>query len=146
MRDAKTRKADTLAALEKQKDVWLATADLSGKPHLIAVSAWWDGAQLVVATRDSTKTALNMALNPTVRVAAGTPSDAIVIEAGVIEALPAVEAVDLASGFSAACGWNPAEEGSEWMFFRLRPTRIQAFRGYAEVQGRDVMVRSEWLA
>jgi hypothetical protein len=32
------------------------------------------------------------------------------------------------------------------MFFRLRPIRIQAFRGYDEIGGRDVMVRSRWLA
>jgi len=146
MRDAMTRKADTLAALERQQDVWLATADASGRPHIIAVSAWWDGAQFVVATRDSTKSAHNMALNPIVRVAAGTPSDAIVIEAGVIEARPVEEAPELAGGFAAACGWNPREEGEGWLFFRLRPTRIQAFRGYGEVQGRDVMLRSEWLA
>ncbi len=146
MRDAKTRKADTLAALEKQKDVWLATADPAGHPHLIAASAWWDGSQLVVATRAGTKTARNMEMNPTVRVARGAPSDAIVIEAQMIESRVAKEAPDLSAGFAAACGWDPREEGDGWTFFRLRPTRIQAFRGYEEVQGRDVMIRSEWLA
>jgi hypothetical protein len=150
MRDAKTRKADTLAALEKQKDVWLATADPAGRPHLIAASAWWDGAELVVATRAGTKTARNMEMNPVVRIARGAPSDAIVIEAQMIESRLAKDASDLATGFAAACGWNPLEEGERegegWAFFRLRPTRIQAFRGYEEVHGRDVMIRSEWLA
>jgi hypothetical protein len=146
MRDAKTRKADTLAVLDRQKDVWLATADPAGRPHIIAASAWWDGAELVVATRAGTKTARNMETNPTVRVARGAPSDAIVIEAQMIESRPVEEAAELARGFAAACGWDPREEGKGWVFFRLRPTRIQAFRGYEEVQGRDVMVRSEWLA
>jgi hypothetical protein len=150
MRDAKTRKADTLAALEKQKDVWLATADPAGRPHLIAASAWWDGAELVVATRAGTRTALNMEMNPVVRIARGAPSDAIVIEAQMIESRLVEDAPDLASGFAAAVGWNPQEEGERegegWAFFRLRPTRIQAFRGYEEVHGRDVMIRSEWLA
>jgi len=31
------------------------------------------------------------------------------------------------------------------MFFRLRPTRIQVYRGYEEMEGRDVMRRSEWV-
>lgn len=146
MRDAKTRKADTLAALERQKDVWLATADPAGRPHIIAASAWWDGAEIVVATRGGTKTARNMEMNPTVWVARGAPSDAIVIEAQMIESRPAKDAPELAKGFAAACGWNPAEGGEGWVFFRLRPTRIQAFRGYEEVQGRDVMIRSQWLA
>ena len=51
MRDTATRKADALAALEKQHDIWLATADVAGRPHIIAVSAWWDGTDLVVVTR-----------------------------------------------------------------------------------------------
>ncbi len=42
-------------------------------------------------------------------------------------------------------GWDPREMDG-WMFYRLRPTRIQAFRGYDEIEGRDVMVRSRWLA
>ena len=146
MRDAKTRKAHTLAALERQKDVWLATADPAGRPHIIAASAWWDGSDLVVATRAGTKTARNMETNPIVRVALGAPSDAIVIEAQMIESRIAKDAPDLAAGFAAACGWDPREEGEGWAFFRLRPTRIQAFRGYEEVRGRDVMIRSEWLA
>lgn len=145
MRDAMSRKADVLAALETQKDVWLATADLAGRPHVIAASAWWDGAELVVATRAGTKTARNMEANPIVRIASGAPSDAIVIAAQMIESRMAKDAPDLAGGFAVACGWNPAEEWPEWMLFRLRPTRIQAFRGYEEVRGRDVMVRSEWL-
>lgn len=146
MRDAKTRKADTLAALKRQKDVWLATADKAGRPHIIAASAWWDGAELVVATRAGTKSARNMETNPIVRVARGAPSDAIVIEAQMIESRAEEDAPELASGFAAAVGWNPREEGKGWVFFRLRPTRIQAFRGYEEVRGRDLMIRSEWLA
>jgi len=39
------RKTDVLAALNKQADLWLATADMTGRPHLIAISAWWDGAK-----------------------------------------------------------------------------------------------------
>ena len=41
-------------------------------------------------------------------------------------------------------GWDPREMDG-WMFFRLRPTRIQAFRGYDEIEDRDVMVRSRWV-
>ena len=51
LRTVEARKADVLGALEGQRDLWLATADTSGRPHLIAVSAWWDGTDLVVATR-----------------------------------------------------------------------------------------------
>ncbi len=145
MRDTATRKADVLSALEKQHDVWLATADVAGRPHLIAVSAWWDGADLVIATTGASKTARNLAMNPIVRVARGAPSDAIVIDAQMIDSRAVEDSAELAGGFAAAVGWDPREMGGGWMFFRLRPTRVQAFRGYDEIEDRDVMVRSRWV-
>ncbi|HYM67834.1 MAG TPA: pyridoxamine 5'-phosphate oxidase family protein [Patescibacteria group bacterium] len=145
MRDTKTRKADVLAALERQQDLWIATADGAGRPHLIAVSAWWDGAEIVIATTASSRTAFNLARNPTARLAQGTPGDAVVIDAKVVESRPAAAAGDVAGGFAAAVGWDPREVGPGWSFYRLKPVRIQAYRGYDELEGRDVMLRSEWL-
>ncbi|HEY3086318.1 MAG TPA: pyridoxamine 5'-phosphate oxidase family protein [Candidatus Dormibacteraeota bacterium] len=145
MRDTATRKADVLAALEKQGKYWLVSADVAGRPHVIAVSAWWDGDELVVTTNGSSITARNLAMNPVVKLAGGDPSDAIVIDAAVIDSSGVEDSAELAGGFKAAMGWDPREMDG-WMFFRLRPTRIQAFRGYDEIEGRDVMVRSRWLA
>ena len=54
------------------------------------------------------------------------------------------DSADLAQGYKKAVGWDPREMDG-WMFFRLRPTRIQAFRGYDEIEDRDVMVRSRWV-
>jgi hypothetical protein len=51
----------------------------------------------------------------------------------------------VAEGFSRAVGWDPREVGEGWAFFRLRPLRIQAYRGYDELEGRDVMRGSRWL-
>ena len=146
LRSVETRKADVLAALELQGDLWLATADAEGKPHLIAVSGWWAGADVVVATTATSRTAANLAAGPSVRLAAGSPADAIMIDAQFVESAPANEASELAEGFSAAVGWDPREVGEGWAFYRLRPTRIQAYRGYDELEGRDVMRHAQWLA
>jgi hypothetical protein len=146
MRDTPTRKADVLAALEQQGDMWLSTANPAGRPHLIPVSAWWDGAHLVIATAGASRTAANMKANRAVRVAAGSPSDAIMIDADVVESPAVDDSAELAGGFAAAVGWDPREVGQGWLFFRLRPTRIQAYRGYDELEGRDVMRGSRWLA
>jgi Pyridoxamine 5'-phosphate oxidase len=145
MRDTATRKADVKAMLEKQGDLWLATADRSGKPHLIAVSAWWDGDDLVVATTASSRTARNLAPGKHVRIAIGTPADAIMIDAEVIEKVPATDAGMVAEGFARAVGWDPREVGEGWAYYRLKPSRIQAYRGYDELAGRDVMRKSRWL-
>lgn len=144
MRDAATRKKDVLAALEGQGHYWLVTAEVGGRPHVIGVSGWWNDGQIVVTTLGSSRTARNMAMNPQVKLAHGDPADAIVIEAQMIDSVAVEDSTELASGFKAAMGWDPREMGG-WMFFRLRPTRIQAFRGYDEIGGRDVMLRSRWV-
>jgi hypothetical protein len=146
MRNTQTRKADVLAALEKQGDLWLSTADPTGHPHLIPVSAWWDGTRLVIATTGASRTARNMQKNRSVRVAAGSPADAIMIDAEVIDSQAADSSAHLAAAFAAAVGWDPRQVGKGWVFFRLRPIRIQAYRGYDELEGRDVMGASRWLA
>src|SRR5256886_17368144 len=126
LRDTATRKADTLAALEKQHDMWLATADVAGRPHIIAASAWWDGTDLVVATRGASKTARNLAMNPSAKVARGAPSDAVVIDAQMIDSRAVEDSADLAGGFAAAGGWGPRAGGEGWGVFRLRAGRVQA--------------------
>jgi hypothetical protein len=140
------RKADVLVVLEGQRDLWLATADASGRPHLIAVSAWWDGSDLVVATNASSRTASNLAPGSRVRLAAGAPNDVVMIDAKVVESIAANQAAEVADGFAIAVGWDPRAVGEGWAFYRLRPTRIQAYRGYDELEGRDVMRDSRWLA
>src|SRR6266550_808971 len=140
------RKADVLAALEAQGDMWLSSADSAGRPHLIAVSAWWDGTDVVVATRLSTRTAANLANGGVAKLGAGSPADVVMIDARLIETTPAENATETAVGFSAAVGWDPRDEGAGWAFFRLRPTRIQAYRGYEELEGRNVMRNSRWMA
>lgn len=146
LRSTAERKADVLDRLGRQKDLWLASADRSGRPHLIAVSAWWDGSHVVVATTGPSRTARNLTDNPTARLAMGTPEDVIVIDADVAMPAAAEDSIELATGFAEAVGWDPREVGAGWVFFRLAPVRIQAYRGYDELEGRDVMGDSSWLA
>jgi hypothetical protein len=146
LRTVAARKADVLGVLEAQGDLWLATADTAGRPHLIAVSAWWDGTVLVVATTAGSRTASNLVAGAEARLAAGAPNDVVMIDASVVESLAAKDAGEVADGFAIAVGWDPRQVGEGWEFFRLRPTRIQAYRGYDELEGRNVMTNSRWLA
>src|ERR1700686_5282294 len=139
LRTVEARKAEVLVMLEGQRDLWLATADASGRPHLIAVSAWWDGTDLVVATTASSRTGSNLVPGRQVRLAAGAPNDVVMIDARVVESVPADQAAEVADGFAIAVGWDPREVGEGWGFHRLRPSRIQAYRGYDELEGREVM-------
>ena len=147
LRTTAQRKADVLAALERNSDAWLATAGRSGRPHLIAVSAWWDGDAMVFATTSGSLSARNLDETRVARLAVGSTEDAIMIDVEVLGGVPVAEAdATLAQGFAAAVGWNPADEGPDWKFFRLRPLRMQAYRGYGELERRDVMRDGKWLA
>jgi len=145
MRSVQQRKADVLKVLEKQGHMWLATAH-EGVPHVIAVSALWTGDELVVTTLGSSRTAANLQPGASARLVAGSQDDAVVVLASVIESRPAAASPELAKRWKEVMGWDPREEGEGWAFFRLRPVRVQAFRGYDEIEGRDVMKGGHWLA
>jgi hypothetical protein len=146
LREAEQRKADVLAAMDNNHDVWLATADESGRPHLIAVSSWWDGNRISIATTMGSRTARNLVSIGLARLAIGSPDDVIVIDAKVDDFQGVGEAdSELAEGFADAVGWDPRQIGGDWAFFRLRPVRVQAYRGYDELDGRDVMRDGGWL-
>jgi len=141
------RKAAVMAALEANDHMWLATGDSGGRPQLIAVSTLWDGTEIVIATRVETKTARNLAESGLAKLSHGTPEDVILIDARLESSVAAASADgDLRGRFERANGWDPGEEGDDWGFYRLRPHRIQAYLGYAELEGRDVMKGGRWLA
>jgi Pyridoxamine 5'-phosphate oxidase len=147
LRGVKQRKADVLTAMDSNHDIWLATADASGRPHLIAVSSWWDGSRVTVTTTIGSRSARNLASTGLARLAVGTPDDVITIDATVDDRVGVGQADSgVAEGFANAVGWDPRQIGEDWAFFRLRPMRIQAYRGYDELEGRDVMRDGDWLA
>ena len=75
------------------------------------------------------------------------PADVVMVDVRLEDSVPVAEAAaELSAGFESAAGWNPAEEGPGWRFFRLRPVQIQAYRGYGERRGRAVMRDARWLA
>jgi hypothetical protein len=147
LRTAQQRKADVLATFERNGDLWIATAGRSGGPHLVAVSAWWQSPDFVIATVSSTRTARNLDVTELARLALGSPEDVIVVDARLSFSVSVADADEaLKAGFIAAVGWSPTEEPGTWRFFRLAPTRIQAYRGYGELEGRDVFNDGRWLA
>lgn len=145
LRPGPARAADARSTLASNPDGWLATASADGRPHLIAVSTWWTGKDIVIATLAKSRTAHNLAATREARLALGPTDDVVMLDL----AVDADEDVDPAGGgltgdFARAVGWSPAEEPGAWRLFRLRPARIQAFRGYGEQQGRDVMRDGAW--
>jgi hypothetical protein len=140
------RKRDTLDRLERDVDAWIATADPgSGTPYLVPLSFLWDGSTLLVATPASSPTGRNLKATGKVRLGIGPTRDLVLIEAGVCP----VAAEDLPPGagdaFAAKTGFDPRTL-TGYLYFRVRPLRIQAWREVDELDGRELMRDGSWLA
>lgn len=141
------RKADVLVALSANRDLWFATADRAGNPHLIAVSSWWHDNQLTITTSSASRTARNLVATSSARLALGSPEDVVVVDAALVGSAPVREAdARLGDGFATAVGWDPRTIDPRWSFYHLKPMRIQAYRGYDELPGREVMRNERWLS
>ena len=144
-RAANQRKADTLARLERDVDVWVATAR-GDIPHLIPLSFLWDGSRLLLATPDGSVTARNLRATGRARLTLGTTRDVVVIE-GTAQSLPlAAVPPATADAFAARTGFDPRRSPSRMAFIWIDPRRIQAWREEDELPGRELMREGAWLA
>ena len=113
---------------------------------MIVSATAWDGESIVVATRESSRTARNLDEKQAARLAFGTSDDAVLVDVELAASLPTSGGGDAGATFREAARWDPAEQGPDWRYYVLRPVRIQAYRGYGEIHGRDVMRDGDWLA
>jgi hypothetical protein len=52
----------------------------------------------------------------------------------------------IAASYRERTGWEPGSEGGDWVYFLLKPARIQVWRDVDEIAGRSVMADGTWLA
>jgi catechol 2,3-dioxygenase-like lactoylglutathione lyase family enzyme len=143
-RSAERRKADTLAMLAREFDCWVASADERGEPYLVPLSYAWDGERLTLATPRASRTARNLRRTGRTRVTLGPTRDVVILD-GSVEFVP-LGAVDaLADHFAAETGFDARAEPEEYVYLRLTPHRIQAWREANELPGRTLMRDGRWL-
>ena len=144
VRSVEQRVIDVCAKLETEVDIWVASASATGDAYLIPLSFYWDGVSLIVATPEQSRTARNLRRSGWARMALGPTRDVVVLEGPVVEMkVDANEA--LADAHSQAAGFDAREGPDEYVFIRLTPSRIQAWRNPAELADRDVMRDGRWL-
>jgi hypothetical protein len=144
-RSTAQRRLDTLEKLRSGVDVWVPSADEGGRAYLVPLSYLWDGAALTVATPRSSRTARNLIRAGRARVALGPTRDVVFIE-GPVEAIAIGADPGLEDAHARAAGFDPREEPEEYVYLRLTPRTIQAWREANELAGRRIMRRGEWLA
>jgi hypothetical protein len=145
-RTTSQRKQDALNRLEHDIDAWVATADGgSGTPYLVPLSFLWDGVTLLVATHASSPTGRNLQATGKVRLGIGPTRDLVLIE-GTVEALaPAEIPDDVGDAFAAKTGFDPRGLTGSYLYFRVHPELLQAWREVNELEDRDLMRGGRWL-
>jgi len=145
-RSREQRRRDTEHRLRHDVDVWVASASVEGDPYLVPLSFYWDGAALLLATAAATPTGRNLAASQAVRLGLGGTRDVTMIEGDVevieMDGLPG----ELADRFVAHAGFDPRGSTARYLWFRVTPRRIQAWREVEELPDRDLMRDGRWLA
>ncbi|MER5277384.1 pyridoxamine 5'-phosphate oxidase family protein [Streptomyces sp. NPDC002809] len=143
-RSREQRKQDALDHLEKDEDAWVSTASADGVPTLVPLSFVWDRGTLLMATRRTNPTAVNLAPEGQARIALGPTRDVVLIEA----TAELVESTDLppesSDVFAAKLGWD-LRELSGWVYLRFTPYTVRAWREKNELAGRELMAEGRWL-
>jgi len=140
------RKADVLAKLQTDVDLWVASADAEGAAYLIPLSFVWTEADstVTVATPRSSRTATNLIRAGWARVALGPTRDVVIVE-GPVEALAVGADPKLEDEHAAATGFDPRTLADEYVYLRITAHTIQAWREANELPGRRLMRDGEWL-
>ena len=139
------RKQDTLNRLDRDTDAWVATAGpADGAPYLVPLSFLWDGTTLLIGTPSASVTSRNLKATGRVRLGVGPTRDVVMIE-GTVQATQAAGDIPPEAGdaFAAKTGFDPREL-TGYLYFRIRPERIQAWREANELAGRELMRDGQW--
>ncbi|MFH8798509.1 pyridoxamine 5'-phosphate oxidase family protein [Streptomyces sp. NPDC017936] len=145
-RSPRQRKRDTLHRLEHDVDAWVATAAADGgAPHLVPLSFVWDGATFLVATPATSRTGRNLSTTGVTRLGIGPTDDVVMVEGTVTAVPPAELPEEDAEIFAGKTGFDPRLLAAPYLYFRVLPRRIQAWRSADEAGGRELMRDGEWL-
>jgi hypothetical protein len=128
-------------------DAWVATADsATGTPYLVPLSYLWDGLSLLFATTAASPTGRNLQATHRARIGIGPTRDLVLVEATVQAVVAAADiSSDVGDTFAAKTGFDPRELSASYLYFHLRPHRVQAWREANELPGRDLMREGQWL-
>ncbi len=144
IRTASERRAESLEELQRGRHVWVASGNENGTAHLIALSYFWDGERLNVATRVGSKTARNLERTKWARMSLPSTENSVVLE-GPVERIALDADAGLMAAHKAAAGFDVRELPEPYVFFRLTPVQVLAMRSPDEEPDRVIMRNGRWL-
>lgn len=143
-RSREQRKQDVLDHLEKDEDAWVSTSSADGAPTLVPLSFVWDRETLLMATRRTNPTAVNVTPAGQARIALGHTRDVVLIEATAEVVEGADLPVESGDAFAAKLNWD-LRGRSAWVYLRFTPYAVRAWREENELAGRELMAEGRWL-
>ncbi len=143
-RDTAQRTADTLELLAKESQLWLSTAAADGTPHLIPMSFVWDGERMTMGTAERSATVRNLRSRPVARAAVGHHFDVVLVDGSVDIIAP--EEIDPPTADAFALVASDPRQLPGYLYLRLTPRRVLAWRSFPERPGAEIMTGGRWLA
>jgi hypothetical protein len=139
------RRRDTLERLGTERDAWVSTAHPARGPHQVPLWFLWDGQAVWMCTGATSVTARNVRVEPRVRLALPDSFDVVLLQ-GVAECFPDREVpAGPADAFTDKFGWDPRREEGPFLYVRVAPRTVHAWRGVPELRGRVIMRDGTWL-
>lgn len=145
-RETAERKRDTLERLGAERDMWVSTSHPEHGPHQVPLWFSWDGQAVWMCTTAASATVRNVRAEPRVGLALPDTFDVVLLQ-GDAQCHPAREVPrDAADAFAVRFGWDPRTEETPYVYLRVAPRAVRAWRGEPELRGRLVMRDGLWLA
>lgn len=141
---AAERRRDTLERLVTERDLWVSTAHPDHGPHQVPLWFLWDGQAVWMCTSATSATVRNLREEPRVRLALPDTFDVVLLQ-GEAECFSGQDVPeDAADAFAAKFGWDPRAEEGSFVYVRVVPKTVRAWRGEPELRGRVVMRDGIW--
>ncbi|MDG9689829.1 pyridoxamine 5'-phosphate oxidase family protein [Streptomyces mutabilis] len=144
-REPGQRRQDVLDRLERELDIWVATADADGSPCMVPLWFVWHEEAVWLCTRLTNPTGRNLRDGGRTRLALGHTRDVVLIDGEVDTfALREAPAAAAAGAFAAKTGWDPRGDSASYAWFRVRPRAVQAWHEVRELKQRHIMRDGAW--
>ncbi|MFF0523420.1 pyridoxamine 5'-phosphate oxidase family protein [Actinomadura nitritigenes] len=144
-REVPERRRHTLERLAAERDVWVSTAHPDHGPHQVPLWFSWDGQAVWMCTTATAVTVRNVREEPRVRLALPDTFDVVLLQ-GEAECFPDQDVPeDAANAFAGKFGWDPRAEDGPFVYVRVEPKTVRAWRGEPELRGRVIMRDGVWL-
>ncbi|MEU6343718.1 pyridoxamine 5'-phosphate oxidase family protein [Streptomyces sp. NPDC046977] len=144
-RQSAERMRDALERLGTERDAWVSTAHPEHGPHQVPLWFLWDGQAVWMCTGATSVTMRNIHRDPHVHVSLPDTFDVVLLH-GEAECFPDQEApASAAEAFAGKFGWDPRKEAASFVYIRVVPRTVRAWRGEPELRGSVIMRDGMWL-